>query len=167
MYTHQYLSPLGTIVLSSEGRALQGVSLTNNDEPTTVTPARLPIFAMASTWLDEYFSGRAPRYTPPLDLRGSEFQQKVWQLLLAIPYGTTATYADLAKKIARQTGPEAKMAPQAIGGAVGRNPVAIIVPCHRVLGANGKLTGYSGGGVQVKAALLALEATSGPQGHYY
>ncbi len=106
-------------------------------------------------WLDIYFSGREPDFTPPLHLTGSEFRLAVWELLLGIPYGQTTTYKELAGRIAEQRGIKT-MSAQAVGGAVGHNPVSIIVPCHRVLGTDGSLTGYAGG-IDKKISLLTLE----------
>lgn len=106
-------------------------------------------------WLDIYFSGREPDFTPPLHLTGSEFRLAVWELLLGIPYGQTTTYKELAGRIAEQRGIKT-MSAQAVGGAVGHNPISIIVPCHRVLGTDGSLTGYAGG-IDKKISLLTLE----------
>ena len=110
--------------------------------------------ASAAEWLSVYFSGRDPAFVPPLALVGTPFQRSVWALLTEIPYGAWTTYSALAKCLAAATG--RKVSAQAVGQAVGRNPVSLIVPCHRVLGANGALTGY-GGGLSRKRALLALE----------
>lgn len=104
-------------------------------------------------WLDVYLSGREPDFTPPLHLGGSPFQQRVWQLLLQIPYGTTTTYGHLARLLDTS---DKRMSSQAMGQAVGRNPVALIVPCHRVVGAGGRLTGYAYG-LELKRQLLLLE----------
>ena len=108
---------------------------------------RTPILDEAARWLDLYFAGRQPAFTPPLHLVGSAFRQRVWKRLLEIPYGQTVTYGALLGK---------EMSAQAVGGAVGHNPVSIIVPCHRVVGADGSLTGYAGG-IDKKIRLLALE----------
>ena len=117
--------------------------------------ADLDVFMQAEAWLAEYLAGREPKVSVPLKLQGSEFQMQVWRLLLDIPYGRLVTYGDIAKKIAAQKG-VARMSAQAVGGAVGHNPLCIIVPCHRVVGANGSLTGY-GGGMWRKVRLLELE----------
>ena len=106
-------------------------------------------------WLDEYFEGKEPKFTPPLHPDGTAFQEAVWRLLLRIPYGETVTYGELAKQLAGEMG-LAHMSAQAVGGAVGRNPISLIVPCHRVMGADGSLTGYAGG-IEKKEALLRLE----------
>lgn len=115
----------------------------------------LPVFETVKKWLDIYFSGREPDFMPPLHMIGSPFQMSVWKHLLEIPYGKTVTYGELAKRIALEKGRE-RMAAQAVGGAVGHNKISILVPCHRVVGANGSLTGY-GGGLDKKERLLALE----------
>ena len=114
------------------------------------------VLKMAVSWLDLYFSGKVPDFIPPLHPSGSKFQLLVWSYLLDIPYGKTATYGDLAKRAARDLGKKA-MSAQAIGGAMGRNPISLIVPCHRVVGAGGKLTGY-GGGLWRKEELLEMES---------
>ena len=106
-------------------------------------------------WLDVYFAEKEPDFTPPLHLIGSDFRQAVWNILLSIPYGQTMTYGQIAKQLAKNTGID-KMSAQAVGGAVGHNPISIIVPCHRVVGTNGSLTGYAGG-LDKKIALLKLE----------
>ena len=108
-------------------------------------------------WLDVYFAGKEPDFTPSLHLIGSDFRQAVWNILLSIPYGRTMTYGQIAKQLAKNTGID-KMSAQAVGGAVGHNPISIIVPCHRVVGTNGSLTGYAGG-LDKKIALLKLEKT--------
>lgn len=119
------------------------------------TEKEIPVFTETKKWLDIYFSGKQPQFFPKLDLRGSDFRIAVWEILLKIPYGQTITYGDIADEIAKKRGIK-KMAAQAVGGAVGHNPVAIIVPCHRVVGTNGSLTGY-GGGIERKEKLLQLE----------
>ena len=116
---------------------------------------KLPIFDEAMRWLDIYFSGRRPDFTPPLNLEGTAFRKEVWQQLLQIPYGQTTTYGELAAQLAAHNGLK-RMSAQAVGGAVGHNPISIIVPCHRVVGTGGSLTGYAGG-LAKKLALLKLE----------
>jgi methylated-DNA-[protein]-cysteine S-methyltransferase len=114
-----------------------------------------PVLEAARTWLENYFAGERPEPQQlPLNPKGTEFQKRVWRLLLEIPYGQVTTYGALAAKLAQERG--GKMSAQAIGGAVGRNPISIIIPCHRVIGANGRLTGYAGG-LWRKQALLRLE----------
>lgn len=115
----------------------------------------LPIFETAKRWLDVYFSGREPDFSVPIHLIGTDFQKEVWQILCTIPYGQAMTYGEIANKLAQKR-QLAHMSAQAVGGAVGRNPLSIFVPCHRVLGANGSLTGYAGG-IDKKRTLLRLE----------
>ena len=115
----------------------------------------MPVVELARKWLDIYFSGREPDIEVPLHLTGTPFQNEVWELLRTIPYGNTVTYGELTKRLAEKKGLP-RMSAQATGGAVGRNPVSIIVPCHRVVGADGSLTGYAGG-VDKKLKLLELE----------
>ena len=117
--------------------------------------AETPILAQTRRWLDLYFSGSVPDFTPPLHPTGSDFRQEVWALLLQIPYGQTTTYGALAKQLAEINGGK-RVSAQAVGGAVGHNPVSIIVPCHRVVGSDGSLTGYAGG-IEKKIRLLTLE----------
>lgn len=145
-------SPLGTILLTSDGERLTG--LTFQEAPGPVQ--ELPVFKTAKRWLTLYFQGREPDFLPAISLSGTPFQMLVWRLLTEIPWGETVTYGSLAQAAARELGVKA-MSPQAIGGAVGRNPVSILVPCHRVVGANGSLTGYAWG-TERKKALLELEA---------
>ena len=114
-----------------------------------------PSIAESIRWLDIYFSGNTPDFIPSLHITGSPFQKEVWELLLRIPYGKVTTYGDLAKQIAQQRG-ISRMSAQAVGGAVGSNPVSIIVPCHRVIGSNGNLTGFASG-LDNKTALLTIE----------
>lgn len=159
-YTWDYASPLGKITLASDGRSLTGLWFEGQLYfAGTLDPecriCRLPVFDTAMRWLDAYFAGRRPGFTPPLHLRGSDFRQAVWRILLQIPYGSTLTYGEIAGRIARQYG-RASMSAQAVGGAVGHNPVSLIVPCHRVVGAGGTLTGYAGG-LWRKERLLELE----------
>ena len=158
-YLHICSSPLGEITLSGDGEALTGLwfqgqkyfgSTLSGEE----TGKSLPLFDRTEEWLDIYFSGREPGFLPPLRPRGTPFRQRVWQLLQEIPYGQTVTYGDLACRLAGETGKPAS--PRAVGGAVGRNPISLLIPCHRVLGAEGSLTGYAGG-MERKLRLLELE----------
>ena len=146
-WLNHHTSPLGDITLSGDGDALTGLRFGRYGDGREKD---LPVFDTAKRWLDVYFRGIAPDFTPPLNLRGSEFRKAVWEILLTIPFGKTMTYGQIAARFS------SRMSAQAIGGAVGHNPVAIIVPCHRVLGANGKLTGYAGG-LDKKVGLLELE----------
>lgn len=159
-YTRRYESPLGGITLASDGERLVGLwfdGQTNFGEGLAPahTEKDLPVFDQAALWLDLYFSGKAPDFVPPLCLRGSEFRQAVWELLRAIPYGKTMTYGQIAQILAARRGLR-RLSAQAVGGAVAHNPVSLIVPCHRVVAADGGLTGYAGG-IEKKAWLLHHE----------
>ena len=154
-----YPSPLGEIILASDGEALTGLWFAGQKyEGATLAPEHaekdLPVFAQTRHWLDIYFDGKAPDFTPPLRLRGTDFRQTVWEFLLTIPFGKTVTYGEIAAQIAQKTG--GSVSARAVGGAVGHNPISLIVPCHRVVGADGSLTGYAGG-VERKEKLLKLE----------
>lgn len=162
-YIDTYASPLGIITMGSNGRQLTGLWFEGQkyfDHPSGDQPQHhaLPIFDETRTWLDVYFQGKRPSFTPPMLLNDTPFRIAVWQLLLTIPYGETTTYKDIAMKWARQHGVKS-MSSQAVGGAVGRNPISIIIPCHRVIGTNGSLTGYAGG-LDRKRWLLQLEQAS-------
>lgn len=142
-YRAVYQSPLGPLWLTSDGENLTGLWM--REVPGENSRADLPIFTDTFRWLDAYFRGeRPPMGTLPLSPAGTAFQRLIRELLLTIPYGETRTYGQLAKEAARRLGKN-KMSPQAVGGAVGRNPISIIIPCHRVIGAGGQLTGYAGG----------------------
>ncbi len=159
-YTHHYQSPLGGITLASDGEALTGLWFDGQkDFAATLSAAHaerdLPIFEEACRWLDLYFGGADPGFTPALRMRTTAFRKAVWEILLTIPYGTTMTYGQIAERIARQRGAGCVSA-QAVGGAVGHNAVSLIIPCHRVIGADGSLTGYAGG-VEKKLQLLRME----------
>lgn len=154
-----YDSPLGTLTLAGSQEALMGLWLPGQKYFASTLPPdadrqdNLPVFRQAASWLDAYFGRQLLPSLPPLAPAGSDFRQAVWQLLLEIPYGETTTYGALAKRL-RQRGISA--APQAVGGAVGHNPISILIPCHRCVGADGSLTGYAGG-VEKKRFLLELE----------
>ena len=160
MYLNHYASPLGTLYLISDGEALTGLYMEKRRycklelDRIPAAPS-LPVFQQTRSWLDLYFHGKEPGFLPELRTNGSEFQEEVWKYLLEIPYGSTTTYGDIAQKIARSRG-ISHMSTQAVGGAVGRNPISIIIPCHRVVGNNGSLTGYAGG-IENKRRLLELE----------
>ncbi len=159
-YVTTYPSPLGTLTLAADkigliglwfkGQAYFGSTLSIAPKETA-----LPIFDHTKHWLDLYFSGKAPDFLPPLHLIGTDFQKQVWQHLLTIPYGKTMTYGEIAHTIAAQR-KIPRMSAQAVGNAVGHNPIGILIPCHRILGASGALTGYAGG-IERKRALLRLE----------
>ena len=152
IWTSEYVSPLGTITLACDDEAIVGLWFNGQRYFGSVLPEvtaqrEHPLFAEAGRWLDIYFAGGQPDFTPPLHLIGSDFRRRVWKRLLEIPYGQTTTYGALLG---------GGMSAQAVGGAVGHNPISIIVPCHRVIGANGSLTGYAGG-IDKKIGLLTLE----------
>ena len=159
-YTHHYESPLGGITLASDGTALTGLWFDGQkyfgdrlDPKNSVLC--LPVFEQTEAWLDVYFSGSAPDFTPPLGMNGiSPFRRRVWEIMLAIPFGQTSTYGKIARQLAAETGK--RVSAQAVGGAVGHNSISLIIPCHRVVGANGSITGYAGG-VDRKLQLLKLE----------
>ena len=158
-YTAHYNSPFGSMTLASDGTALVGLwfdgqkyfAATLEEEHKQKS---LPVFEEARRWLDLYFSGKEPSFLPPLAPKATPFRKKVWDILLSIPYGQTMTYGEIAKTIARKQ--SSRMSAQAVGGAVGHNPISIIVPCHRVVGTNGSLTGYADG-IDKKVQLLTLE----------
>lgn len=152
-YLSHCSSPLGPITLSADGEALTGLWFDGQKYfGATLSPQRmemdLPVFQAARRWLDAYFGGHDPGPLPPLAPRGSAYRQKVWKALLEIPYGQTVTYARLAGRI--------PTSPRAVAGAVAHNPISILIPCHRVIGAGGALTGYAGG-LDKKRYLLHLE----------
>ena len=167
-YTQTYASPLGEVLLSADEIGLSGLWFAGQRYfartlPPGAVPGETPVLTASKRWLDCYFSGKRPDFLPPLHLIGTDFQQSVWNLLLEIPYGQTVTYGALARTLAQQLGKPA-MSAQAVGSAVGRNPVSIIVPCHRVVGTDGNLTGYAGG-VERKRFLLNLEGADLPRLH--
>lgn len=159
-FTMTFPSPLGNLLLAADSRGLTGLwfegsahfaqGLDSNHAKQTTE-----LLLQAQQWLELYFSGMAPAFLPPLHPVGTDFQKTVWSLLLEIPYGQTTTYGALAKAAAERMG-RPRMSAQAVGGAVGRNPISILVPCHRVIGADGRLTGYAGG-LDRKRFLLRLE----------
>lgn len=164
-YTTHYPSPLGDILLASDGEALVGLWFEGqkyfaaNLAPQHEEHDNLPVFDEARRWLDIYFSGQSPDFTPRLTMRTSSFRKRVWQVMLAIPFGHTMTYGDIARIIARECS-LVSMSAQAVGGAVGHNSISLIIPCHRVLGTGGALTGYAGG-IDKKVSLLRMEGVLG------
>ena len=159
-YTQHYDSPLGGILLAADDVGLTGLWFDgqkyfarglSNERIVQETS----VLAEAKRWLDSYFTGKEPDFTPPLHPIGSAFRRSVWEILLQIPYGQTATYGEIARQLAKKQGLE-RMSAQAVGGAVGHNKISIIIPCHRVVGADGSLTGYAGG-IGKKEKLLELE----------
>ena len=159
-YTSRYSSELGDILLAADEIGLTGLWFVGQNYfadtlPTEQIEQETVILAQAKEWLDVYFSGKEPDFTPPLHPIGSPFRQAVWKLLLQIPYGQTTTYGEIARQMGKlQNRPY--MSAQAVGGAVGHNGISIIIPCHRVVGTKGSLTGYAGG-LDKKMALLELE----------
>ena len=146
MYCTRYDSPAGPLALISDGAALTGLSF----GPGPELNAALPLFDQAFAWLDDYFSGRDPGPTPPLAPSGTAFQRRVWGELLTIPFGETASYGDVARAVGCRSA-------RAVGQAVHNNPIALMIPCHRVIGADGSLTGFAGG-LDIKKRLLAGES---------
>lgn len=166
-YIHSYSSALGKILLAADdigltglwfvGQKYFGLYLEKEQEEKD-----LPIFRQAVRWLDLYFAGKEPSFSLPLHLKGTPFQKEVWELLRQIPYGQTTTYGAIAKELANKH--QKKVSAQAVGGAVGRNEISIMIPCHRVVGTSGSLTGYAGG-LDRKIALLKLEKAYRP--HFF
>ena len=155
-----YASPLGAITLASDGDALTGLWFDGQKHfgaglSAEAVERPLPVFDEAAHWLDAFFAGKNPGSTPRLNPRGTPFQRAVWAALLSIPRGKTATYGDIVRAVAPAGFLRASA--RAVGGAVGRNPISLIIPCHRVVGADGSLTGYAGG-IGRKQALLELES---------
>jgi len=154
MFVDTFDSPLGQIRLCSDGSFLTAVVFSGqkyekNHIPLDVCFSTCSVLDETKVWLSAYFEGNVPAALPPMKPKGTPFQMTVWELLLQIPYGKTVTYADLAMRLGCKSA-------QAVGGAVGRNPIAILIPCHRVIGVGNKLTGYAGG-IEKKEYLLALE----------
>ena len=159
-YTQHYDSSLGGILLAADEEGLTGLWFDGQKYfartlPKEYAESETPVLREAKRWLDIYFSGREPDFTPPLHPIGSAFRMKVWDVLLQIPYGQTVTYGWIARQLVAQEG-RVRMSAQAVGGAVGHNEISIIIPCHRVVGTSGSLTGYAGG-MDRKIALLKTE----------
>lgn len=161
MYTTRYPSPVGQMMLASDGNYLTGLWLEgqkyhgNTLFPSMEEKADLLVLEAAQSWLDRYFAGEKPQPSElPLRPIGSDFRQAVWQILCAIPYGQVVTYGSIAKQLTEKLG--RSMSGQAVGGAVAHNPISVIIPCHRVVGSNGSLTGYAGG-ITTKIRLLKWE----------
>ena len=160
-YFYKYNSPLGEMtMISSNGNlavlAFDGKEIFKKYSLLNFEEKNIPVFKLTAKWLNVYFSKNKPEFTPPLALIGSDFEKEVWSITQNVTYGKTSTYGKIAAEIAKRRGIK-KMSSQAVGNALGHNPVAIIIPCHRVIGSDGKLTGYSGG-IDKKAALLELES---------
>ena len=155
-YIKLYDSPVGKLTLVSDGESLTELRFEKAETKTGLeTKKRLPVFTEAVRWLDVYFNGKDPGFIPQLNPQGSPFRLAVWEILLSIPYGQTVSYGEIAEEMARKMGKH-RMSAQAVGGAVGHNPIALIIPCHRVIGSDGSLVGY-GGGLERKLRLLQLE----------
>ena len=150
-----YGSPFGNIVIFADEKGLTGLCFDDNFKQGMT--GENEIIIQTKRWLDVYFGGNVPDFTPPLNPKATDFRRRVWEILLEIPYGKTMTYGEIAEKLAAEN-KNGKMSAQAAGGAVGHNPVAIIIPCHRVTGSDGGLTGYRWG-ISRKKALLDLERT--------
>ncbi|MBO5076159.1 MAG: methylated-DNA--[protein]-cysteine S-methyltransferase [Clostridia bacterium] len=160
-YTHHYDSPLGGITEASDGDHLIGLWFDGQKYfadtlDSDCEEKELLVFRQTDKWLDIYFSGKEPGFTPPINMKTTEFRKSVWKIMLNIPYGNTMTYGEIAEKLAKDTG-ITRMSAQAVGGAVGHNSISLIIPCHRVVGANGNLTGYAGG-IEKKMKLLEMES---------
>ena len=162
LYKTYYKSPVGNLMLVSDGDNLVGLYMKkkkyylNGLKQELTSKDNLQVFENTKKWLDRYFEKEKPSIKEiPIAPKGGEFRQKVWKILCEIPYGQTITYGEIAKRIAKQMNKE-KMSAQAVGNAVGHNPISIIIPCHRVIGKNGSLTGYAGG-IERKKMLLELE----------
>lgn len=159
-YIYHYHSPLGGITISSNSSGITGLWFDGQKYfgdmlPKDYEEKNLPIFEETKKWLDIYFSGKAPDFTPTLKMDTTPFRKTVWEIMLTIPFGKTMTYGEIANRIAKQKG-LAKMSAQAVGGAVGHNSISLIIPCHRVVGTGGSLTGYAGG-IEKKVQLLTME----------
>ena len=156
----RYKSSLGDIVLASDGKHLTGLWFDDQKNSGSILSgsfpeAELPVFREAKRWLDVYFSGNAPDFTPSIKIIGTPFMRSVLEAVLNIPYGSTKTYGEIAEEIAAKEGIP-RMSAQAVGGALAHNPILLIVPCHRVVGKDGSLTGYAGG-IERKQKLLEME----------
>lgn len=160
IYSTVYNSPIGRLTMASDGENLIGLWIDGQkyfaeNVVKCAAEKSLPIFDLTQKWFDEYFAGEEPDFTPPIAFgEFSDFRKRVWKILLKIPYGKTATYGEIAKRIEAET--NKRVSAQAVGGAVGHNPISLIVPCHRVIGYNGDLTGYAGG-LDKKVKLLRIE----------
>ncbi len=160
LYRTTFLSPLGSLTLYSVGTAITAITMPVwRHQPATeiIVSDDLPVFRQAKQWLENYFTGSVLTELPPVRTAGTAFQQQVWRILQEIPRGSTLSYGEVARKLEERTG--RRTSPRAVGNAVGQNPVAIMIPCHRVLGAGGSLTGF-GGGLEAKRFLLELEGIS-------
>ena len=161
MLIHTYLSVLGRITIASDGEAVTGLWFEGQKydlagvPKTALESGESPVISETRRWLDDYFAGRKPDFSPRLLFHATPFRELIWRLLLEIPYGKTRTYGEIAREAAIRTG-RGIISPRAVGGAIGRNPISLLIPCHRVIAADGSLTGYAGG-IERKQALLRLE----------
>lgn len=159
MFGFTYNSPLGKINLESDGEFLTGLRFEGSNDSkkhSTLQTKNCEVFFQTCKWLDIYFAGKEPNFTPKYKINNlTKFRKQVFDIVAKIPYGKTISYGNIAKQIAKENG-VSKMSAQAVGGAVGWNPICLIIPCHRVVGNNGNLTGY-GGGIKNKVKLLKLE----------
>lgn len=160
IFIQHYDSPMGGILLAADEVGLTGLWFDGQkyfarDLPSERIERNTPALSETGRWLDIYFTGKKPDFMPPLHPIGSAFRQSVWKILLQIPYGQTTTYGEIARQLAEKQG-RSKMSAQAVGGAVGHNEISILIPCHRVVGTSGSLTGYAGG-IDKKIRLLELE----------
>ena len=158
MHYTKYDSPVGCLLLASCGSSLVGLWMDSGEAQDWPLCPEDPVLVQTVSWLDAYFAGERPEAAVPVSLEGTDFQRQVWEILRQIPYGAVRTYGDIARELEAKTGK--RMSAQAVGGAVGKNPVGILIPCHRVVGANGKLTGYAWG-IEKKAWLLRHEGWRG------
>ena len=161
-FIQHYNSPLGGILLAADEIGLTGLWFNGQKYfarslPAGYTEQNTPALSEAKRWLEVYFTGKKPDFMPPLHIVGSAFRRAVWEILMQIPYGKTTTYGEIARQLAKKQ-KLPRMSAQAVGGAVGHNEISIIIPCHRVVGTNGSLTGYAGG-IDKKIKLLELEHT--------
>lgn len=161
-YSTHYKSPVGDLLIASDENSIIGIWIDEQKYIENTLPKEMtekddvPILIEAKKWLDDYFAGKNPKLSRlSLAPKGGEFKQQVWKILLEIPYGELTTYGNIAKEVAKRMGKD-RMSAQAVGGAVGHNPISIIIPCHRVVGTNGSLTGYAGG-IDKKIKLLEYE----------
>lgn len=159
-FIRKYESPVGMLTLASDGKSLTGLWIEGQDyfpelEKKAIEQDNLPVFQQTISWLEKYFQGENPGKLPPVAPEGTEFRKAVWDVLVDIPFGELTTYGEIAKEISeKQNGKN--VSARAVGGAVGHNPISIIIPCHRVIGSDGSLTGYAGG-LDKKVKLLEIE----------
>ena len=166
-YTMTYASPVGLLTIAGDNDGITGLWIENQKyfggEPSGETQGNMPpVFEKTRKWLDLYFLGKEPDFMVPLHAKGSAFRESVWEILRTIPYGSVITYGEIAKRLEKSSGK--RVSAQAVGGAVGHNPISISIPCHRVVGTNGSLTGYAGG-IGNKVWLLTLEGAD--MGHLF